>query len=147
MVNTEYAIACKEIVEILKYISIEDYNKIPKEKINVFEKNADIDYVFNYNPDITLEEQNVSKITKAIIIILFRDYWATKEQKEKIQTRQNKYFLEVEKEKSKRYNPDNIFKSNENENKDNSINVSIIEYKESFFKKIINKIKKILKKK
>lgn len=41
-------------------------------------------YKFNYNPNLTLEEQNVSKRARAIIAILFRDYWATDIQRNKI---------------------------------------------------------------
>ena len=40
MENLEYANAYSEVLEIIKYISEEDYNKIPKSKIKCFEKNA-----------------------------------------------------------------------------------------------------------
>ena len=83
MVNVEYANAYSEVIGILKYLSQEDYEKIPKEKINLFETNANKDYIFDYNPDKTLQEQNVSKIARTIIAILFRDYWATEEQRNK----------------------------------------------------------------
>ena len=84
MENIEYANAYSEVLEILKHISKEDYNKVPKQKIELFETNANKDYVFTYNPGKTLNEQNVSKTAKTIIAILFRDYWATETQKEKI---------------------------------------------------------------
>lgn len=74
MVNIKYANAYTEVLEILKYISIEDYNKIPKNKIELFEANANTDYHFTYTPEKTLREQNVSKIARGIIAILFRDY-------------------------------------------------------------------------
>lgn len=89
MENIEYAIAYSEVLEILKYIPTEDYNKIPKSKIELFENNADKEYKFKYNPNITLNEQNVSKRAKAIIAILFRDYWATETQRKKIIAKQN----------------------------------------------------------
>ena len=83
MIDLKYANAYSEVLEILKYISKEQYNKIPNELIKVYEENSDKNYYFKYNPEKTLEEQNVLKITKTIIAILFRDYWATDEQKEK----------------------------------------------------------------
>lgn len=89
MVDIKYANAYTEVLEILKYISREDYNKIPKNKIELFETNANDNYHFIYNPSKTLNEQNVSKIAKGIIAILFRDYWATNIQKEKIIAKQN----------------------------------------------------------
>ncbi len=106
MVDNKYAIAYSEVLEILKHIPLEDYNKIPKTKIEFFKTNADNEYTFNYDPSKTLEEQNVSNITKGIIILLFRDYWATEIQRNKIIAKQNYDRMKLE---EKKYNPDNIF--------------------------------------
>lgn len=81
MADIQYANAYTEVLDILKYISKDDYEKIPKSKIKVFEENSNKNYNFTYDENKTLDEQNVSEITKAIIAILFRDYWATKEQR------------------------------------------------------------------
>lgn len=89
MVKVEYANAYKEVLDILKYVSKEDLNKIPTKKIEMFSKYANYDYDFEYNPEITLKEQNVSDIAQTIIAILFRDYWATSEQREKILKKKN----------------------------------------------------------
>lgn len=112
MVSAEYANAYSEVLEILKYISKEDYEKIPNSKIELFETNYNKEYIFKYNPNKTLDEQNVSKTAKAIIAILFRDYWATEIQKEKIITKQNYDRMQLEEKKKERYNSDNIFKNN-----------------------------------
>ena len=109
MVDSKYGIAYNEVLEILKYIPKEDYNKIPREKMDLFKEYASKDYVFKYNPSKTLEEQNVSKIAKGIIAILFRDYWATQIQREKIINKQNNDRIEREREKIEKYNL-NIFK-------------------------------------
>ncbi len=113
MVSVEYANAYSEVLEILKYISKEDYEKIPNSKIELFETNHNKKYIFKYNPNKTLDEQNVSKTAKAIIAILFRDYWATEIQKEKIITKQNYDRKQLEEKKKERYNSDNLFKNNE----------------------------------
>ena len=112
MVSVEYANAYSEVLEILKYISKEDYEKIPNSKIELFETNHNKEYIFKYNPNKTLDEQNVSKTAKAIIAILFRDYWATELQKEKIITKQNYDRMQLEEKKKEIYNSDNIFKNN-----------------------------------
>lgn len=109
MVEIKYANAYSEVLEILKYIPLEDYNKIPKKKIELYESNANYDYSFSYNPNKTLSEQNVSKIAKGIIAILFRDYWATETQREKIISKQNYDRQKIEEEKKKRYNTDTLF--------------------------------------
>ncbi len=113
MVSIEYANAYSEVLGILKYISKEDYEKIPNSKIELFETNQNKDYIFEYNPNKTLDEQNVSKRAKAIIAILFRDYWATKIQKEKIISKQNYDRMKLEEEKKAKYNSDNLFKNDD----------------------------------
>lgn len=147
MVESQYANAYKEVLEILKYVQIEDYNKIPKTKIELFETYYNKDYVFEYDPKKTLNEQNVSKTAKAIIGILFRDYWATETQKDKIIAKQKYDRQQMEVKKQENYNPDNIFK-NKNTKQERTINntVAMITYKESIFKKILNKIKSIFNK-
>ena len=112
MVSAEYANAYSEVLEILKYISKEDYEKIPNSKIELFETNHNKEYIFKYNPNKTLDEQNVSKTAQAIIAILFRDSWATEIQKEKIIAKQNYDRMQLEEKKKEIYNSDNIFKNN-----------------------------------
>lgn len=109
MENIEYVNAYSEVLEIIKYIPKEEYNKIPKKTIELFETKANEYYKFSYNPEKTLDEQNVSKRAKAIIAILFRNYWATESQKEKIITKQKYDRLQLEKEKQEKNNPNNIF--------------------------------------
>ena len=147
----EYAIAYAEILEILKYIPKSDYDKIPKEKLNLFDIKKDKKYKFKYDPNKTLEENNVSKRAKAIIIILFRDYWSNDTQREKIVAKQNNSRKIIEIEKIKKYNYEDIFKKN-NINKietdkehNNSSNMQMVVDKENFITKIINKIKKIFR--
>ncbi len=147
MINVEYANAYSEILEILKYISIDDYNKIPKSKINLFENYANKEYTFKYNPQKTLDEQYISKRAKAIILILFRDYWATDIQRNKMLSNQKSQKEQLEKSKRDLYNPDNLFNRNitkkiDGNNSKNSTSLVCIE--KSFFEKIIDKIKNIL---
>lgn len=143
MVEEQYAIAYREVLEILKYLSREDYNKIPVEKLNVFITNASKDYKFEYNPKKTLKEQNVSKRTRAIIGILFRDYWATEEQRKKILDKQKYDRMQMEKSKQEKYQTEDIFFI---KNKAISNNIEMIEYKKSIFRTIIDKIKRIFSK-
>lgn len=146
MVDNKYAIAYSEVLEILKHIPLEDYNKIPKTKIELFKTNADNEYTFNYDPSKTLEEQNVSNITKGIIILLFRDYWATEIQKNKIIAKQNYDRMKLEEKKKEKYKPDNIFsnyyKNSFTDNTENNKELSLIETNNiKWYKKIWKLIK------
>lgn len=145
--NSNYAKAYVEILEILKYLPKEEYEKIPKERIKFFADNCDKDYSFKFDISKPLEEQKFLRETNSIIIILFRDYFATQVQKEKLK----KILLNNEKiyqeELRKKYNPDNIFEiSVKNVNgkdidKYNDNTKELIEIKdEKLLKKIFNKI-------
>lgn len=151
MVDEKYGVAYSEILEILKYIPIEDYNRIPKEKIEIFETYANKEYTFEYDPNKTLKEQNVSNITKEIIILLFRDCWATEVQRNKIIAKQNYDRIKLEEKKKEKYNPNDLFRKNDinknilNQSKEN---MQVIEYKEQkWYQKIFTKILKIFRKK
>ncbi len=144
MVDIEYANAYVEVLEILKYIPTRDYNKIPKSKIKLFTTNANSNYKFNYDLDKTLDEQDVSKIAKGIIAILFRDYWATDEQRQKIITKQNYDRNQIEKNNRLKYNPDNVFKNKSNvSNNIEYQSMKLTKYKEDLLGRLLKKIKKI----
>ena len=146
MITKEYAMAYTEVVEILKYVPDEDIQKIPEEKIEFYKNNMDNEY--NYKLDMTkeLEEQEMSDITKAILANIFRDYWATPYQKERIEAKE-KYDLEkLEEEKREQYNPDNIFKNKKEKTVEENTNLPVEIKKETFFKRLINFIKGLFNK-
>lgn len=150
MVSIEYANAYSEVLGILKFISQEEYEKIPESKIELFKVNSNKEYNFVYNPEKTLDEQNVSKRAKAIIGILFRDYWATEVQREKILRKQKNDRQILEEEKKSLYDVENIFKKRNMNNEEIEVKEEITEmivYKENFIVKIFNKIKNLFKKK
>ena len=157
MADIQYANAYTEVLDILKYISKEDYEKIPKSKIKVFEENSNKNYSFTYDESKTLEEQNVSEITKAIIAILFRDYWATKEQRYIIIKKQQEIKDQKQKElmakfeQNKNISEKDLKKVNVASDLDLDIdyevlgkNVQLYKKEEGFFEKLVNKIKELL---
>ena len=151
MTNNKYAKAYKEVLEIIKYFPEEEYNKIPKEKIEFYEMNKDQNYQFVINPNIDLLEQNISKEANAIIVTLFQDYFATEEQKEKIKEILELNEKKIEQERREQYNPNDIFKEKVNTNKDNDItannNLPIEVKKDNFFRRFIDYIKNLFIKK
>lgn len=146
---TTYAMAYTELLELIKYLPKEEYDRIPKEKIEFYEKNKDDNYEFVFDPTKPLQDQNISRKTNAIIIMLFRDYFATEVQKEKLEVILKQNDEKNQKKASEKYNPDNLFKKREKEEKmqEQSNIVSVIEYKEPLIKRIINKIKEFFWKK
>lgn len=142
--NNLYAKAYTEVLEIINHFSEDEYKKIPKEKIAFYEKHKDRKYDFKINPNIDLAEQNISRKANAILVSLFRDYFATAKQKEILKNLLQQNQEKLEKEKYLKYNPDNIFnKSNSNIN-DSKDKVALVEIKnEVWYRKILNFFKRI----
>ena len=152
MADIQYANAYTEVLDILKYISKEDYEKIPKSKIKVFEENSNKNYSFKYDVDKTLEEQNVSEIAKMIIAILCRDYRTTNEQRYIIIKKQREAREEQERqireriEQNRKIKEDSLkvidVSSDLDLDLDYSRGTNLEIYKEdNIFKRIISKIK------
>lgn len=145
-----YPKAYTEVLEIMKYMPKEDVNKIPTEMIEMFENKRDKSYLFNVKEKDDFAYLNILDETEAIFVNIFRDYWATPEQKKKIIEKQNYDKSIIEKEKMEKYNPDNIFKQPEIlklniDIVENKKETSLVEVKESLFIKFINFIKNIFK--
>ena len=143
MVAENYACAYKEVIKVLKYTKREDVNKIPKYRILLWKTNMKKDYDFKIDTSKTLEEQNLSDEAKAIIANIFKKYWATDYQKERIEAKEKYDMEQLEKEKYEKYNPDNIFKRRQTNRQTESIsdNISMVEYKVPIFKRLMDKIK------
>lgn len=151
-ISIEYANAYTEVLEILSKMSKNDYNKIPRDMIQVFEIYSNKEYAFEYDFKKDFDQQGISKRAKLILAILFRDYWANDNQREKIIAKQNYDRQKLEEEKRKIYNTD-IFKNKENnietdgiDNIPEQVNMIQYEHKKSIIKKIINKLKSIFRK-
>lgn len=150
--ENNYPKAYKEVVEILKYVPKESVKKIPQTMVDTF--NAKMDNTYNFSIDInkSFEEQELLDETKAILANIFRDYWATQYQKERIQAKERYDREKIEEEKREKYNSD-IFKTKEsnktqNDNSKDAINNSDLPIevkKERFYEKIINFFKRFFK--
>ena len=154
MADIKYANAYTEVLDILKYISKEDYEKIPKSKIKVFEENSNKNYSFKYDLNKTLEEQNVSEIAKMIIAILCRDYWTTNEQRYIIIKKQREAREEQDRQIRERIEQNRQIKEDSLKVIDVSSDLDLdLDYsrgtnleiykEENIFKRIISKIKEI----
>ena len=138
-----YANSYSEVLTILNNIE-GGYGEIPSSVINNFKKNCNPNYVYEFNSNLPIVEQKMLDTTKAILSILFRDYWATDEQRKIILEYEKNERIRIENEKIKKYGNTTIF-GPKNENETDS-SVEMIVYKENIINKVINKIKSILKK-
>ena len=144
--ENNYPKAYKEVIEVLKYVPKESVDKIPQTMLDTLNSKMDNNYNFSIDINKSFEEQELLEETKAIFANIFRDYWATPYQKERIQAKERYDWQKIEEEKKNNYNYD-IFKNNNKinnkENKSVENNLPIEVKKESFYNKIISFFKKI----
>lgn len=146
-----YNKAYKEVVEILKYVPKESVEKIPKDMREMFEAEQDNTYDFKIDESKEFEEQKLLEETKAILANIFRDYWATPEQREKIIKKEQYDRQKLEEQKRIKYNPDDIFNKKEVKKiqpqveENYNINLPVEVKEERFYNKLINFIKKLFR--
>lgn len=148
--------AYTEILEIIKYLPSDEYNRIPREKIEFYKMNCDPYYEFEYNPLKSLNDQNILRETKILIVMLFRDVVANKMQKEKLDIVLNQNEQQYQEKLNQKYNSDALFKKKKNieienekdEKEENEEkyqnNTQMVIYKENLIKRLLRKIKDIL---
>lgn len=71
--ESNYARACREVLEVLKHISKDNYEKISKNFIQKLEKDADMQYEFSLSTP--LEKTIFLEETKDILALIQEKYW------------------------------------------------------------------------
>ena len=109
-----YAKAYTEVLEIITFMPEEEVEKIPIDRIKYFWENRDKDYSFKYDDTIPFEENNIMIETKAIFVELFRDYFASEKQKEKLEKILCQNEINRQKELQEKYSYENLFGNDDN---------------------------------
>lgn len=149
MVSVRNANAMAEVIYYLKGIKQEDIDKIPRKFIQYLNENASKEYKCDFDYNKPLKELNLLDETRGIIGMICYNYWCvTEKQKEQYLKRLSQNEQQYQKILDEKYNPDNIFENKKLDFIENTTTpTEITEYKESIFKKLINKIKSIFSKK
>ena len=144
MQKIDYNDAYAEVLEVLNYIPMEEYKKIPKSFITFMEENCNEKNEFVYNIALPFEKQNLSENAMDILAMIYRLFLAT-DQKKKELDRVDKVIMENEKmQKREKYNPDDLFRNKQStENDTLTSSANIIVYKKSLFDRIREKIKNL----
>lgn len=147
MVKEKYNVyhkALKELSEIIKFFPRNEYRKIPKTFVNFIEENKDDNYQYMIEHIDDFQNQAMLDETRVLLSIVYRDFIASNKEKKQITDMEKNELLEEEERIREKYNPDNIFKKRDTQQKENVITneVAMIEYKESVFTKIKNWVKR-----
>lgn len=142
----EYTKCLVQLDEVLNYLSTENLKKIPEEIRNGIKEQKDKEYIWKYDESKLLKEQGLARRTVAMLSYLNMEYLLNNEQREYMETIHKINEQKIQKENQIKYNQDNLFnnkKSIKNQEEIRNESVAMVEYKESFLKRMINKIKRI----
>lgn len=145
MVNKEYSEAAVEVLDILRHVDSENVKKIPTKFIEFLEENKSKEYKCNLDHSKKIKEMELKPKTEAILGFIYLKYWADEEGKKKFEQRmeENEKFFENE---LKQDFDNNMFQQNIVEEQRETDNNLLAECKkESFISKVVNKIRKYLR--
>lgn len=158
MVSTEYSEAMVEVLDILEHTDEELVNKIPKKLIEFFEENKSKTYKSNLDHSVPINEMKLQEKTRALISMIYISYLCDKEEKEKIeaeiknskvQREQQEIKLEAVKQQEEKKKKEEQNQQQEiitEQPKETKQEQEITKYKDSIFRRLLNKIKNIFKK-
>jgi len=133
-----------EVYDIIYNMGIE--SEIPKSFIELIDSNRDKEYKVNIDYTQNLNKQELQKGTRVILSLIYRDYLCTPEEREILIQKDKEELKRIEEEIREKYNIDNLFKKKEEDKPKEEMQMIKIE-KETFWTKILNKIKLFFKRK
>lgn len=150
MIDDTYKNSFMEVYVILQNTDKELVDKIPLNFINFIKNNMNSNYKTNIRLDVPIDNQKLLKETEAILSLIYRSYWATKDEKIEIALNDKTAFINKEISKKENYKGKDVYKIfEEKENLNNIIltdNLIVLE-KENFFKRIFKKLFHFIKNK
>ena len=146
MANIEYSEAIVEVLEILEYSDDNILEKIPKKLIKFWERNKSKTYKPNLDHNKSISEMNLKDKTKSILSMIYLNYLCNDAEAKEISSIINHNEDIYQTELIINRNSQHLEKVQNtintiNENK-KSTSITIIDNKESIFKKIVNRIKR-----
>ena len=137
-----------ESYQVLNMLDEKTKLKIPSKIWSLLELNSDKSLYFDYNKDVSLEKQPMSRETRALLISIYRDYLCDEQTKKEINdvlTRNANARSSTVGDETNIINLIDIKYANEGlKGKEESKDLAIIE-KQSLISKIFAKIKKLFK--
>lgn len=148
MIDEIYKNSFKEVYDILENTEDELVSKIPTKFMNFLKENMNPNYKTNINKDEELDKQHLLKETEAILSLIYRSYWATEEDKKEFSQKDKQELIEKEEKRKEQYPVNDIYEVFAKRKNINNITVDnnlMVIKKESFIKRIFNKILSIFR--
>ena len=112
--NIETRQAYSEVNKFLELIGEEMSNKIPVKLRKFFEREMDKNYIPTINTNIPIKEQNLKIKKIAIIASLNLQYWCKEDKKQELLEKYSNNEKKYQEDLREKYNPDDIFKTEKN---------------------------------
>ena len=109
--NQSYEEAVTEVLDILNHTRIEDIKKISPKFIEYLKQHSSKTYIPNLDHTLKLKDMDLKPKTKALIGLIYRDYFCDENQKKEYDKKIFEAELEYQKELQAKYNSDNLFKN------------------------------------
>lgn len=131
-----------ETIEILKLLERSEYRKIDNKFIDMLNTKKDNNYTYTLDGK-NIEQENIMKETRVILAYIFMNYLGTDEEKNIINKKFQSDIEKSEQLKSEKYSVDVFQNTKQKQNK--NVNTQLIVYpKQTFIRKLLNKIKGLL---
>lgn len=125
---------------IIKMMSKDMQEKINPNFIKLIEDNKDTEYISYIDSNIPLKRQKLNPDAKTLLALIYRDYLCSEDERKNLLIAEKQEIAKQEAETRKKYEIN--FEKRKIYQNDEVTTTSLIEYKkESLFTKIINKIK------
>ena len=148
----EYRESYAELVELFRHFNVNILKKAPYKLLAFYKENANPNCNFQYDEDLPIDCQNVSRLTKIIYANLYIKYFADYKRKRQIKVEEMREKKEQENRKMQNYKPNEIFSFHrdstisDSELINQTVNtVSLKAKKETFWTQILNKLKNLFK--
>lgn len=150
MMENPYSIALAEVDTILSYTDKSILEKIPNSFKQFVKANKQKGYELSIESNVPLKQQKISKETKLILALLYRDYICDKDERKKLIEIENKQKEIIEKQKHDKF--DIVFKNKnqkvnkieKNTNFEEEKQLVEVTTKDKWYKTIMNKLKELL---
>lgn len=138
----------EEVYEILSYMDKITVMRVPEEILNTIKNKRNVNFKTRIDKNDIFKEENISKEAIDFLCWIDYKYWMDENRKTKIDQIKFDKIRRYEEEKRDKYATDNLFKKQDkvkNTEEVKTEEVAMVEYKESIFKRFINRIKSIFK--
>lgn len=149
-VSKEQAFAYAELLEILSFENIGLKGRIPEKLMNIFESNALPEYEKHLNKNIPIDEQNISRKTASLLVLLSINYGEySQEEKTELKEILSENKRIKDEEIRKKYKTDNIFEQTVQPQKklvrvENENNLPMDYESLPWYKKVFNSIRNVI---